>query len=469
MSFDQTSLSVRIWGIETYKGKTKSTYWVRWRVSTKRFKEPFSTKALAESFRSRLRTAASNGEAFRLSDGLPVSMVRPEQEMDWYTFARKYADMKWPKAAATYRRTIAEALTAITPVMLSNSVGRPDEKNIRSVLNRWGFNTQARDGEKPEWAEATLRWISRNSLPLAEVMRPEIARKLHDAAVSRVDGKPLARSVARQRRMILNNALSYAVELGLIPENPVKEVKWTAPKPSRAIDVRRVANPVQVRTLLHAVKRQKPSGERLYACYATMYFALARSEEALNLRESNLSLPEPEVDRETGKLVYEWGKIWLEEATPHAGKAWTDSGKARDERGLKHRERGEGRWAPCPPELTAILLWHLKTFGVDDERRLFRGVRGGEVPLITWNRVWQAARGYAFTEEVAATPLAGRPYDLRHAGVSAYLGGGVSPTTVAEWAGHSVEVLLQVYAKCLHGQDRLAQELVQAALGHRRR
>jgi hypothetical protein len=39
------------------------------------------------------------------------------------------------------------------------------------------------------------------------------------------------------------------------------------------------------------------------------------------------------------------------------------------------------------------------------------------------------------------------------------------PTTVAEYAGHSVEVLLKIYAKCLDGGDALIRRRVQAALG----
>jgi hypothetical protein len=49
--------------------------------------------------------------------------------------------------------------------------------------------------------------------------------------------------------------------------------------------------------------------------------------------------------------------------------------------------------------------------------------------------VWRRARQAAFTAEVAASPLAKPPYDLRHAAVSTWLNGGVPPTTVAEWAG----------------------------------
>jgi integrase len=62
--------------------------------------------------------------------------------------------------------------------------------------------------------------------------------------------------------------------------------------------------------------------------------------------------------------------------------------------------------------------------------------------------------------------LAKTPYDLRHAAVSTWLNGGVPPTTVAEWAGHSVEVLLRIYAKCLDGGDALVRRRVQAALGY---
>ena len=88
------------------------------------------------------------------------------------------------------------------------------------------------------------------------------------------------------------------------------------------------------------------------------------------------------------------------------------------------------------------------------------------MPKLTIVRAWQRARTDAFTEKVATTPLAKTPYDLRHAAVSTWLNGGVPPTTVAEWAGHSVEVLLKIYAKCLDGTDVAVRNRVQAALGH---
>jgi hypothetical protein len=60
--------------------------------------------------------------------------------------------------------------------------------------------------------------------------------------------------------------------------------------------------------------------------------------------------------------------------------------------------------------------------------------------------------------------LARRPYDLRHACLSTWLNGGVPPTQVAEWAGHSLDVLLRIYAKCLIGQDALAKRRISEAL-----
>ncbi len=48
-------------------------------------------------------------------------------------------------------------------------------------------------------------------------------------------------------------------------------------------------------------------------------------------------------------------------------------------------------------------------------------------------------------------------YDLRHACVFTWLAAGVPSTQVAEWAGHSVAVLHQIYAKVIAGQGTLAR------------
>ncbi|WP_020664615.1 hypothetical protein [Amycolatopsis benzoatilytica] len=119
--------------------------------------------------------------------------------------------------------------------------------------------------------------------------------------------------------------------------------------------------------------------------------------------------------------------------------------------------------------MTAILLGHVDEFGVAEDGRFFRGVRGGPVPLITWQRVWTVARARTFTGPAARSPLAGRPYDLRHACVSTWLASGVDPNQVAEWAGHSVDVLLRIYSTVVDGRRQDALQKIEEALGHNRK
>jgi hypothetical protein len=44
--------------------------------------------------------------------------------------------------------------------------------------------------------------------------------------------------------------------------------------------------------------------------------------------------------------------------------------------------------------------------------------------------------------------------------VSAWLNATGDPARVAEWAGHTVDVLLRVYAKCVSGQDDAAKRRI---------
>jgi integrase len=449
-----TTYDVRVWKTEKYQGSRVTTYSVRWKVEERRWRKSFRTAAQAESFRAELLAATRKGEAFDTATGRPVSVTRSEKTVSWYDFACAYVDMKWKPAAATYRRGISEALTTATCALVSASRGKPDDKAIRAALFRWAFNTARRDDPtRPDWVTDTLKWLAENTKTVSAFDEPAVVRAVLTALASRLDGGPAAATVFNRKRAVLSNALAYAVELNLLASNPVGSTKWTAPKRSRVVDRRSVVNPSQARALLDAVGKVQRSGKRLVAFFAVMYYAGLRPEEAVNLRRSNMVLPKEG-----------WGELHVETATPHAGRDWTDSGEIRDSRQLKHREHGETRVVPCPPALTAILHKHLSTFGVDDEGRLFVGERGGDLAGITYGRVWARARAAVFTPEVYASPLARRPYDLRHAAVSTWLNGGVPATQVAEWAGHSVEVLLRVYAKCLDGQESITRRRVEEAL-----
>src|SRR5580693_9022612 len=119
---------------------------------------------------------------------------------------------------------------------------------------------------------------------------------------------------------------------------------------------------------------------------------------------------------------------------------------------------------PIPPELVAILRQHIDTFGTALDGRIFASERGHVVASTAISDVWAEARTLAFTPEQVTSPLAGRPYDLRHAAVSLWLNAGVPATEVAEQAGHSVQVLLRVYAKCLDDGEAVANKRIDAAL-----
>ena len=149
---------------------------------------------------------------------------------------------------------------------------------------------------------------------------------------------------------------------------------------------------------------------------------------------------------------------------PSAGRSWSESGTRREPRQLKHRGTEEVRIVPCPPDPTALLREHLDEHGTTPDGRLFRGVRGGPLSESLYGRLWALARTSALSKEEASSPLAQRPYDLRHAAVSTWLNGGVPAPRVAAWAGHSVDVLLRVYAKCIAGQDAAVRRRVEEAL-----
>ena len=69
-----------------------------------------------------------------------------------------------------------------------------------------------------------------------------------------------------------------------------------------------------------------------------------------------------------------------------------------------------------------------------------------------------------FTASSNVATWAGFATTSRHAAVSLWLNAGVSAPQVAEWAGHSVHVLMKVYAKCIDGQQEAAKRRIENAL-----
>lgn len=464
---DPTAFNVRIWDIRARKGSSRNAYVVRWLVAGRGHQRTFATRKLADAFRSSLAVAARDGSAFDLDSGLPTALGT-HARTTWYEHACAFVDLKWDRVSARHRKGTAEALTTLTCAL----VAAPDDSppgELRAALMGWSFNKAARGGipisaarNPPQHWAPSLQWIGRHSEPLTRLAQPEVVRRGLDAISTTLDGKPASSATVRRKRSAFYSALAYAVEMGLLQVNPLDRLRWSPPPHTDVVDRRVVVNPDQARRLLAEVARSRPALEAFFAC---IYFAALRPSEVRHLRVKDCVLPE------SG-----WGTLLLAGSTQQSGRDWTDSGEGDEDRALKHRATRQVRPVPAAPELVAILRRHLAVFPPGAGGRLFvtRTGRAG-VPLtppyskpvsmgIVY-RTWAAARSEALTEAEAASPLARRPYDLRHAAVSLWLNAGVPATQVAEWAGHSVNVLLRVYASCVVGQEDLAIARIETILG----
>lgn len=447
-----SSFDVQFWKIRRNAGRRRP-YEIRWVVAGGQKSKSFATRALAESFRAELMTAARRGEAFDESAGLPPSMQKHESEVTWFQHATAYTQMKWPRMAATSRRSIAESLATVTPVLLRDDLLTPEPSLLRSALYRWAFNPSADAVTAPDDVREALQWVEKASVSISDLKDSRVIRRALDACALTTKGEPASATVVRRKRAVLYNCLRYAVELEHLPANPIDKVQWCAPAVASAVDRRVVANPEQVRTLFAAVGQQGDSGRHLVAFFGCLYYAAMRPSEALMLREADCTLPNAG-----------WGRLDLHASAPHSGIAWTASGNARELRGLKRRAGNATRVVPIPPVLVGLLRQHLADDGTAPDGRLFRSEAGGIVQNAKYGRVWRRARKTALTAEQVESRLAARPYDLRHAGVSLWLNAGVPATEVAARAGHGVEVLLRVYASCLDGQGTIANARIDDVL-----
>lgn len=447
-----STYDVRVFSLS---GRPDRNSWrVRWRVGPDSHEKSYVTKGLADNYRAKLLSALKNGEAFDEVTGLPVSWLRAQSRLTWYEHARDYIEEKWPRLAANSRRSSVEALTTVTVALVDDRRGRPDDDLVRQALYRWGLTP-------PAWSEplgddlgSALRWLERASVALVRLDDRDLVRRALNTCALRLDGRPAAATTVNRKRAVFYNALGFAVDRGLLSANPIDRVQWTAPEVADRIDRRVVANTDQVESIIARVPHASLTGGRLVAFYSCLYYAGMRPSEAAWLREADCELPEDG-----------WGRVVLWETAPYVGRAWTDDGSVREVRGLKHRARQETRPVPIPPILVRRLKSHLDQYGTAPDGRLFRGVRGADLSDSVWDRTWKAARAEALTPVQVASPLARRPYDLRHAAVSLWLNAGVPAAEVARRVGHGVAVLLRVYANCIDGEETKINEKIEGALG----
>ena len=441
---------VSVHAIRRRAGRRKP-FEVRWRAAGRSRSKSFVTRRLADSYRSELVRAARMGLEFDPLTGEPALWNIPEPlTVTWYQQATAYAMMKWPSLAAHSRASLADGLATVTPALTRpDARRRPDPREMRTVLYKHAFNP-ARPAEPGSPAEQVLDWAQQASLPVGRLSEPTVLRSALEALTFRLDGSRAAANTIIPKRVVLYGVLGYAAEAGLLPDNPLDNFGWQVPQSSAVIDPVVVASPAQVSALLDAVARTRPEMTAFFGC---LYYAALRPEEAVALRHADCHLPG------SG-----WGMLRLAAAAPRTAAAWTSNGTSHEQRGLKHRPDGAIRMVPVPPALTALLHAHHAVYGTAPDGRVFRGARGGPLSESVYGRAWQAARTLAFSPELAASGLARRPYDLRHAALSLWLNSGGDPAQIAARAGHSVAVLLTVYSHCIHGRDDFLNQQIDQVL-----
>jgi Phage integrase family len=449
-----TSFDVHIWALEVRRTKVTG-YRVRWRVAGRKFGETFSARQLADSFRSSLVTAASNGKAFGCETGLPESMMRKLTDVSFYEHCAEFAAAVWPTVSAKSRIGLIETLTRAVPVVVSDLAGRPEEGLLRASLRK-DLNQGPHAGELDSDEARALAWLKRASRPISSLEDSSVVADVLDALAAKLDGKPASPEYFSRRRRVLHKTLAYAVRKKRLSKNPLAKDNLpegcTPPeKPDGTVDPRSIGGPALVTAMLDACGRVGVrQGPRFKAFYGCMFHALMRPSEVAALVISGCDLPEEG-----------WGRLSFADASPSAGRAYTDDGAVHEDRGLKGRTKGRPsprarrpvRSVPIPPVLVTMLRAHVAQFGVGQDGRVFRSEQGNRINASTWWRVWDKVRRASLTEEQLATPLMRRPYDLRHAGVVWRLNSGVPPAEVASWAGHSVEMLTRVYVHCVTGME----------------
>ncbi|MGW2256699.1 tyrosine-type recombinase/integrase [Streptomyces sp. NPDC001780] len=459
------TFDVRMFAIEVRPDRRKP-FRVRWRVGTRKHSESYVLKGQADGRRSELMAALQRGEQFDTESGIPASELRVLDSVTWYQHAQDYARMKWPRAAAKHRASIADALATVTPKLITTSGrGGPKPLVLRAALYSWAFR-MVRDDEgelvprsktetPPTEIAQALAWITKNSLPITDAAKPEHLRKALGAISVKLDNKNAAENTIRRKRMILNNAFMYAIERNHLDTNPLKRVDWQPPPTDDEVDFRYVPNPQLARALISAVRAQGTRGEHLEAFFGCIYYAAMRPGEIAALKSADCVLP---YDEET------WGELILAESQPEVASGWTDEGTPYEKRGLKRRARKTTRSVPIPPALVQLIRNHKGRYGSAPDGRLFRAAHGGRVRSTEYCEVWKEAREKELAPQDIETPLAEVPYSLRHAGISLWIKAGVEPPEVARRAGHSLAVMYKVYAKILRGRQAHANQLIAAAL-----
>ena len=159
------------------------------------------------------------------------------------------------------------------------------------------------------------------------------------------------------------------------------------------------------------------------------------------------------------------GGLEFREVRPAAGREWTDDGQVHEVRKPKGGPKNSVRREPIPPELVGLLREHVSSYGTAPDGRLFWTYRGGVYQPSTLWQVLRNARTVAFSPRCRGIAPGPQAVRLPACGGLVAVNAGAPGPQVAEWAGHSVEVLYRTYAHCIDGDDERWHKQMEDFLG----
>lgn len=425
--------------------KAQRRYYVKWRVDGRDRTRSFKTRVEADRFRSGLLTAVRDGQRFDAATGEPSSWLEHSGAPTWWGWSQDWLALKWPQWSGHSRRSAVESLTLLTPLLVRDGAPKPPA-GLADWLRQIGY----RPGTTPDGAPAA--WLGRWSIALHEIEPPLIETVLA-AVTSRSDGSATVPAVARRRRGTFGAVLRAAVRRGLLATNPMDRVEWRAPVSAAAIDVATVPAPSDILAIVDHVAALPSSGARYAALFATVGIAGVRPSEAIGLQAHDLELP-----------ARGWGLASVRGAVTSPGTRYTGDGIVTESKGLKHRAPDATREVPLSPVLVRLLRDHLDRFEPTDGR-VFSNALGRPPTSTNYGPVWLRARSQLWPK---GHPLASATvYDLRHAAATMMLRAAVPPAEVARRLGHSVDVLMRVYAGVFDDERERSNKLIDKALQRR--
>ena len=271
--------NVRIYKTRIYKGVNVITYYVRWKVDGQEWTESFRNTAQAESFRSELVSVARKGEAFSVETGWPASWGRGS-----YRNRAILARAGMSSRARTRRRsglmpppTIGAESPKLsidaTEVLTCPDDGKPENDLLRRALREWTFSALVRTTASNLRADIApaVHWLERHTVRLADLAGDEgsaLARRILDRISQTKDGTPAAANTANRKRMVIGNSMEYAIEIDLLPANPLKasEVDQATGTLTTSRPPRRHKRRASLRRFFAAVEAHSPErGKRMEA------------------------------------------------------------------------------------------------------------------------------------------------------------------------------------------------------------